>query len=71
MNHSPKPHVELIAFATICREAALRHGDDWKAVDRHIRKCLAALPTDRRKHLAKEMDRVLRYRAPDGGARTQ
>lgn len=71
MNHVPKPHNELIAFATICGEAARQHGDDWDAVERHIRKCLDALPKDQRERLASEMDRVLRYRAPNGDAQTQ
>jgi hypothetical protein len=62
---------EFVALATICREAAERHGDNWPAVERHIRKRVSALPNDQRQRLAHEMDRVLRYQAPDRGALTQ
>jgi hypothetical protein len=65
-----RPPGELVAFATICTEAARRHGDDWPAVEKHIRKCVDALPEDQRLRLAREMDRVLRYVAPHGGAQT-
>ncbi|HLH11597.1 MAG TPA: hypothetical protein VKV77_06955 [Methylovirgula sp.] len=71
MNDTPELDPELLVFAAICSEAARRHGDDWRAVQRHIRKCVHALPLDQRERLASEMDRVLRYRAPDGGTRTQ
>jgi len=71
MNRSPKPHDALIAFAVICREAAQRHGDDWQAINKHIKKCVDALPEDRRAQLASEVDRVMRYCAPTGGGKTQ
>jgi hypothetical protein len=71
MNDIPKPHVELIAFATICSEAARRHGDNWHAVEGHIRKCVDALPKDQRERLVSEMGRVLRYCAPGGNAPVQ
>jgi len=64
------PPGELVAFATICTEAARRHGDDWHAVEKHIKKCVEALPEDQRQRIAREMDRVLRYRAPQVGAQT-
>jgi hypothetical protein len=62
---------ELIAFATLCREAARRHGDDWRAVERLIKKSLDALPEDQRQRLTSELDRVLRFRAPDADPRMQ
>jgi hypothetical protein len=62
---------ELTALASICREAAERYGDDWPAVEKHIQQRFDALPTDQRRRLAHEMDRVLRYRAPDRGMQTQ
>ena len=62
---------ELAVLATICREAAERHGDDWPAIERHIKKRVRALPSEQRQRLAHEMDRVLRYRAPDRGTQTQ
>jgi hypothetical protein len=71
LNDRPATSPELLALATICNEAAQRYGDDWPAVERHIKKRVNALPTDQRKRLAHEMDRVLRYRAPDQGALTQ
>jgi hypothetical protein len=71
MNDTPMVHPALIALAAICSEAAQRHGDDWRAVERHIRKCVHSLPKDQRESLANEMDRVLRYRAPDRGGQTQ
>ena len=64
------PPGELVAFATICTEAARRHGDDWRAVEKHIKKCVEALPEEQRRCIAREMDRVLRYRAPQVGAQT-
>jgi hypothetical protein len=71
MNDGPRPDIELPAFASLCGEAALRHGDDWPAVERHIRKCVDALPTDRRLRLASEVERILRYCAPNGDSQTQ
>ena len=62
---------ELAVLASICREAAECHGDDWPAVERHMKQRLDALPSDQRQRLAHEMDRVLRYRAPDRGMQTQ
>ena len=64
------PPGELVAFATICTEAARRHGDDWRAVEKHIKKCVEALPEEQRRCIAREMDRVLRYVAPPTGAQT-
>jgi hypothetical protein len=64
MNDRSNPATVLVSFATICREAAERHGDDWPAVERHIKKRFDALPTDQRERLKSEIDRVLRYRAP-------
>jgi len=64
-------HVALFALANICRDAAQRHGDDWHAVEKHIKKCVDALPNEQRERLAREMGRVLRYYAPDARARTQ
>ena len=46
MNDGPKPHTGLVALASICREAAGRHGDDWPAVESHIKKCVRDLPED-------------------------
>jgi hypothetical protein len=71
MNDSPRAHVALFALANICLEAARRYGDDWHAVERHIKKCVDALPNEQRERLTREMGRVLRYYAPDAGARTQ
>lgn len=71
MNDALKPGVELVAFASICSEAAQRHGDNWPAVERHIKKHVNALPEDQRARLKIEMDRVLRYRAPERNAKTQ
>lgn len=62
---------EFAAFAIICREAASRHGDNWPAIERQIKRCFNALPTDQRECLVREIDRVLRYRAPDRGMQTQ
>jgi hypothetical protein len=62
---------ELAVLASICREAAERHGDDWPAVERHVKMRVNALPSDQRQRLADEMDRVLRYRAPNRGMQTQ
>ncbi len=71
MNDTPMLHPAFIALAGICSEAAQRHGDDWHAVARHISKCVGSLPLDQRERLAGEMERVLRYCAPDGGGLTQ
>lgn len=71
MNDTPQAHVELIALATICREAARRHGDDWNAIEKHVKCCVDALPQDQRERLASAMGRVLRYCAPDASAQTQ
>jgi len=71
MNDVPDPATELVAFGTICVEATRRYGDDWHAVERHIRARIDALPQDQRARLAKEMDRILRYAALPMGARTQ
>jgi hypothetical protein len=71
MNDGPKQDVALTAFASICGEAAQQHGDDWPAVERHIKQCVEALPTDRRQRLASEVARGLRYCAPNGDAPTQ
>jgi hypothetical protein len=71
MNDSPRAPAELFALANICREAAQRHGDDWNAVKKHIKKCVDALPNDQRERLATEMGRVLSYYAPHANARTQ
>jgi hypothetical protein len=57
---------ELIAFALICGEAAQRYGDDWPAIEAHIRQSVDALPKEQRDRLAREVDRVLRYQAPKG-----
>jgi hypothetical protein len=65
MNDGQELNFELVAFATICSEAAQRHGDDWDAVQRHIRQRIGALPNDQRERLANEMARILRYCAPD------
>jgi hypothetical protein len=65
MNDRSNPDPELVSFAIICREAAECHGDDWPAVERHIRRRFEALPTDQRERLKSEIDRVLRYRAPE------
>jgi len=62
---------ELAVLASICREAAERHGDNWPAIERHVKNRVRALPSDQRQRLADEMDRVLRYRAPDRGMQTQ
>ena len=48
-----------------------RHGDDWYAIEGHIKTVLHAMPKQRRERLAKEMDRVLRYIAPNRDAETQ
>jgi hypothetical protein len=71
MNDISRVHPALVALAAICSEAAQRHGDDWHAVERHVRRCVRSLPKDQRESLASEMDRVLRYCAPDGGRQTQ
>jgi len=71
MNKTLHPHRELLAFASICNEAANRHGDDWCAVEGHIKTVLHAMPKERRERLAREMDRVLRYIAPNRNAETQ
>ena len=71
MNDMPRVHPALVTLAAICSEAAQRHGDDWRAVERHVRRCVRSLPKDQRESLANEMDRVLRYRAPNGGGQTQ
>lgn len=71
MNDAPKQHDGLTAFAIICREAAKRHGDNWPAIEQDIRRQVDALPNDQRAQLAREMDRVLRYRAPNGNAPVQ
>jgi hypothetical protein len=60
-----------MAFAAICNEAAQRHGDDWSAVEQHIRRRVFDLPEEQRQSLANQMDRVLRYCAPAAGAKTQ
>jgi hypothetical protein len=62
---------ELAAFMTICREAAARHGDNWPAIEQHIKRRFATLPSEQRQRLAREIDRVLRYRAPDCGMQVQ
>jgi hypothetical protein len=62
---------ELTVLVSICREAAECHGDDWPSVEKHIRQSVNALPIDQRRRLAREMDRVLRYQAPDRGMQTQ
>jgi hypothetical protein len=71
MNDRPEAHVELFALANICREAAERHGDNWSALETHIKRCFDALPKDQRARLVNEMGRVLRYYAPDANMRTQ
>lgn len=71
MNETLQLHRELLAFASICNEAANRHGDDWCAVEGHIKTVLHAMPKERRERLAREMDRVLRYIAPNHNAETQ
>ena len=71
MNETLHPHPELLVFASICNEAASRHGDDWCAVEGHIKTVLHAMPQERRERLAKEMDRVLRYIAPHRSGGTQ
>jgi hypothetical protein len=71
MNETLQLHAELLAFASICNEAARRHGDDWYAIEGHIKTVLHAMPKERRERLAKEMDRVLRYIAPNRDAETQ
>lgn len=71
MNDRPGPHPVFLAFAAICFEAAQRHGDDWPAVEQHIRRRVFALPEDQRDRLFSQMDRVLRYQAPNAGAQTQ
>jgi hypothetical protein len=67
MNDDPSLPGELAALANICTEAARRHGDDWPAVERHIKESVSALPQDQRQRMAMEMDRVLRYRPPAMG----
>jgi hypothetical protein len=64
-------HPELLAFASICNEAASRYGDDWYAIEGHIKTVLHAMPKERRERLAREMDRVLRYIVPNRDAETQ
>ena len=71
MNKTLQLHRELLAFASICNEAANRHGHDWCAVVGHIKTVLHAMPKERRERLAREMDRVLRYIAPNRNAETQ
>lgn len=71
MNETLQLDPDLLAFASICNEAASRYGDDWWAVDGHIRTLLHAMPTERRERLAREVDRVLRYVAPTRDAGTQ
>ena len=71
MNKTLQLHRELLAFASICNEAASRHGNDWCAVEGHIKTVLHAMPKERRERLAREMDRVLRYIAPNRNAETQ
>jgi hypothetical protein len=71
MNKTLQLHRELLAFASISNEAANRHGDDWCAVEGHIKTVLHAMPKERRERLAREMDRVLRYIAPNHNAETQ
>jgi hypothetical protein len=70
-SESPNEHPDLAAFAAICSEATQRHGDNWPAVEQLIRERVGALPRDQRERLAAEIDRVLRYCAPDKGAQTQ
>jgi hypothetical protein len=71
MNETLQLHPELLAFASVCNEAASRHGNDWCAVEGHIKTVLHAMPKERRERLAQEMDRVLRYIAPNRNAETQ
>jgi len=71
MNDTGIPNSALAAFATVCTEAARRHGDDFSAVRRQIKAYVDGLPEDQRALLAGEMVRVLRYRAPDSGSPTQ
>lgn len=61
----------MLELATICREAAQCHGDDWHAIVQYIKKSVDALPKEQRKRLVSEIGRVLRYYAPNASARTQ
>lgn len=70
-NDAPDSPTEFIALATICSEAAQRHGSNWHAVERYIKKRLHALPKEQQERLANEIDRILRYRAPSWSALTQ
>ncbi len=70
-NNSPKAAPDLVAFAAICSEAAERHGDDWAAVEKHIKDRIEELPLEQREKLAAEFARVLGFRASDDGFKTQ
>lgn len=70
-NDTPDANSDLVVFASICAEATARHGDDWPAVERHIKERVDALPLEQRERLAGEVARVLGFRAPDAGSKTQ
>jgi hypothetical protein len=70
MNESAARH-PLVTLALICTEAANYHGDNWLTIEASVRERLQALPDDQRRRINAEIDRILRYRAPDACTSTQ
>ena len=55
---------DLVLLGGILTEAAQLHGDNWEAVERHIREKIADLPAEQQERLAEEMKRILRFSGP-------
>jgi hypothetical protein len=70
MNHDPNRSA-IATLTDICTDAARRYGDDWQAIEKHIRTRIETLSTSDRDALGEAIERILRYHAPHGGAATQ
>ncbi len=52
-------------FQRLCLEAAATCGSDIAAVERYVNERIAAFDAEARSSLRRDVERVLRFRAPD------
>lgn len=55
------PKCEIGNFEALCREAVLRHGDDWANVERFVTEQIAGFPSAQRDTVLGEVARTLEF----------
>jgi len=51
-------------LAELCQEAVQRYGDDWGQIRAYVAERIAHLPSEDRKRLTEDIDRLLSFHAP-------